>query len=79
MSGRGETFADQVEAIVERIKPILAGHDSAVQGAVLAELWSIWLAGHPREVREDLIELHLTFVRKLTEVNAKILRKGIDE
>jgi hypothetical protein len=52
---------------------------------VLAELLSLWLAGHwipgeveeTREVREEMLGMHVEMVRKLVEVNAKIL--GTDE
>jgi len=63
-----ETFVD----IVDRIKPILAGNDPGVQGAVLAELLSLWLAGHsPPEVREVLLKNHVDTVRELTGINAR--------
>ena len=66
--------AKQVLGIVEQIKPLLAGREPSVQGAVLAELLALWLAGHlPSELREVLLSAHIEAVRGLTKVNAKIL------
>lgn len=36
----------EVSKLVLRIRPILQGHPGERQGAVLAELLAIWLAGH---------------------------------
>ena len=66
-----------VYALVERIKPLLAGHAPEVQGAVLADLVAIWLAGHmiegnaeaTREMRAALLAIHSSMVRQLTEIN----------
>ena len=67
MTAYYEAFVD----MVERIKPILAGNDPGVQGAVLAELLSLWLAGHsPPEVRVDLLKMHIETVCELTKLNA---------
>ena len=71
------TFALQVEALVEQIRPILAGKPSVIQGGVLADLLATWLAGHmimdkPRQtftLREQLLAAHLKVVRLLIPVN----------
>jgi hypothetical protein len=44
-----------VEELVETIRPILAGHEPAVQGAVLGYLVGVWVAGHrpDDEVEKD--------------------------
>lgn len=55
----------QTDAIVETIKPLLAGLHPAVQGIVLADLTGIWLAGHPIEQEQQLAEAHLRGVRQL--------------
>jgi hypothetical protein len=68
-------------AIVEQIKPLLAGREPVLQSAVLAELLSLLLAGHwiPGEpaqtatMRRTILETHCTLVWELTEVNAKIM------
>lgn len=61
-----------IEAIVEAIKPHLAGHPVDLQGAVIADLMAIWLAGQPPEWREDAIEFHVDLVRQLIPVEEKI-------
>ena len=71
----------EVLEIVELVKPILAGKDVQVQGAVLAELLSLHLAGHwipgdqqqTRELRESLLMTHCAFVQELIKVNAEML------
>jgi hypothetical protein len=73
--------AKDAEAIVERIKPILAGRSPELQGEVLADLLAIWLAGHIApgdpaatcEMREHLLAMHVDEVRELIPINAKIM------
>lgn len=67
----------RVDALVERIRPILAGNHPAVQGAVLADLLAIWLAGHPAELRHELLTMHDATVRKLIPVNVEAITRGI--
>ncbi len=66
-----------VEPIVERIRPLLAGHRPEIQGAVLADLLATWLAGHMGEgadrVREELLRMHIEMVRKLIPVNETMI------
>jgi hypothetical protein len=69
----------EIAHVVELIKPILAGRE--VQGAVLADLLAIWLAGHQvegdaeatRKLRGDILATHLLMVEELTAVNARII------
>lgn len=71
----------EVTNAVERIKPHLAGRSPAVQGAILADLLAIWLAGHQvegdsdatRKLRVDILATHLLGIEELTAVNAMIL------
>ena len=74
----------RIEAVfggVERVKGILAGLAPEVQGAILTECFSIWLAGHhvegdegkTRTLREELLNLHWFTVRDLIPINAKEL------
>jgi hypothetical protein len=71
----------EVAALVGKIRPFLAGHAPEVQGAVLADLLAVWLAGHhtagdadaSRKFRADLLDVHCRAVRQLVEVNAKIM------
>jgi hypothetical protein len=60
-----EQLQDETDAIVEAIKPLLAGKHPSVQGVVLADLLATWLAGHPLAFEDKLIESHLRSVRKL--------------
>lgn len=67
------SFGDEADALVDRISPLLAGQSAELQGAVLADLIAIWLAGHRIEggrvegdrMREELLALHVAHVREL--------------
>jgi hypothetical protein len=71
----------EIAAIVDKIKPLLAGKSAEVQGAVLADCLAIWLAGHhvegdedaTRKLRAELLAMHCSVVRELTAINAKIM------
>jgi hypothetical protein len=71
----------EVTNAVERMKPHLAGRTPEVQGAILADLLAIWLAGHQvegdsdatRALRAGMLAAHLLGVWELVAVNAKIL------
>ena len=74
-----ERMADVVR-LVEQIRPILAGQGPWCQGAVLADLVAIWLAGHtlgdPKqddELRANLLTVHIEMVKKLVPVNVGII------
>lgn len=62
-----------VLALVEQIKPLFAGKGPELQGAVIVELTSLWLAGHPKHVREQLLEINTEAIRGLTALNARML------
>jgi len=72
-----EIRMEVIRDLIEQIRPILAGHGPGVQGAVLAYLQAIWVAGHPPQMRERLLEFHLEAVRKLIVPNAKIMGTGV--
>jgi hypothetical protein len=55
----------QSDALYERIKPMLAGHAPAVQGATLLQLLALFLAGHAPALREELLDLHISAVLDL--------------
>jgi hypothetical protein len=69
--------SEEVLRIAALIKPLLGGKEPEVQSAVLAELFSIWLAGHfvegdPEqtiELRAELLANHCMLVRQLVTVN----------
>lgn len=62
---QGQADAAVIVAISQRIKPILAGSGSGVQGGVLADLVSLWLAGHHPDLREGML---IEFVRLTREL-----------
>ena len=65
-------------AIADRIKPLLAGHPPEAQGAVLAELLSMWLAGHYQlgaAATERLLSIHIEMTRALMFANIEILKR----
>jgi hypothetical protein len=53
------------EWLVAAIKPLLADRAPGVQGAVLAELVAMFLAGYHPDVRDEMLSLHMTAVRDL--------------
>ena len=67
-----------VEQIVKAISPLLAGHSPEIQGAVLADLLAMFLAGHVGSdadaVREEILRLHIETVRELIPVNEEIIK-----
>lgn len=68
-------LAEASDALVEEIKPYLAGKGSALQGLVLAELVAIWIAGHiapgdpqaTREMQGEMLLIHEQTVADLIE------------
>lgn len=70
-----------VEAIAAAIKPLLAGKTPTVQGAVLADLLALWLAGHvvlgdpaaTEELRADLLAHHVRAVLRLVRHAARAI------
>lgn len=63
---------EREDALVERIRPLLAGHPPEVQGAALADLVAIFIAGHISVDRDTtlmvqsvLIEAHQQLVTEL--------------
>jgi len=67
------SFTERADALLDRISPILANASVEMQGAVLADLTAIWIAGHRIEndrvegdrMRAELLELHARHVREL--------------
>jgi len=82
-----ETEAREVMLIAARIVEFanseLAGHPSIIQGAILADLLAVWLAGHilPGDeaatdaLREDMLKIHVKQVRRLVEINHGIMHQ----
>lgn len=61
------------DAIRDAIRPMLAGRDPSVQGAAMADLLAMWLAGHAPALREELLDEHLKVVRELIVVNEHLM------
>jgi len=55
-------------ALVEQVKPVLAGHPAGAQGAALCNLLALWLAGHAPELREGLLALHIDMTKHMVPV-----------
>jgi hypothetical protein len=80
-----EQFTDEQAALATKlfdtIRVHLAGHDPAIQGAVLADLLALLLAGHrgdgADEVREVFLKEHIAIVRQLIPVNEAMLSELI--
>jgi len=74
-----EAEAKEAQALVAEVSRHFAGKSGTVQGAALADLLALWLAGHVSRddpegknstlVREKMLELHLEAVRRLIPVN----------
>jgi hypothetical protein len=73
-------MADEAMRLVEEIKPKLAGLAPELQGAVLADLLAMWLAGHfagdaeaTARLRRTMLAEHLKTVSGLVEPNEAML------
>jgi hypothetical protein len=71
--------------LAHKIGPLLAGKAPEIQGATLAQLFAMWLAGHQdpnpenddselNKFREEAIGLWLKTVRKLLPMEHKIVK-----
>jgi hypothetical protein len=50
------------------IQPLLHGRGPELQGAVLADLLAMFIAGHHPGLREEILQMHLGAVRELVPV-----------
>jgi hemerythrin len=72
---------EQVMRLLTEVSALLAGRPRHVQGAVLADLLAMWLAGHinardrgaTQTLREEVLAKQLQTVRELIPVNAKAI------
>ena len=58
-------------AISRQIKPHLVGAGASIQGGVLADLVSLWLAGHHPDLREEMFAEFIRVTRRLVPVSEK--------
>ena len=75
----------EVAILVEMIRPLLAGRSPEVVSATLADLLSMWLAGHfvggdkeNAALREQLLADHVELVRRLIPVNEQMILEQRD-
>jgi hypothetical protein len=58
----------EIEHIVNQIRPLLAGRGPNIQGAVLVDLLATFLAGHRPDLRDEMLAIHIKYVRELIPV-----------
>lgn len=63
------TTIDEVLNVVMQIRPLLAGKAPELQGAVIADLLSFFVAGHHPSVRDEQLDLIISTVRDLIPIN----------
>lgn len=67
-------LAFEVQQVSGKIQPLLKGRVAQVQSGVLADLLSLWLAGHwPPVAREELLDEFVKLVRDLVPESEKQL------
>ena len=59
--------------LARELGALLAGRSGIVQGAALADLLAMWIAGHSPALREGVLQEHVKVVRKLVPVNARAI------
>lgn len=73
----------KIEETSNAIRPLLAGLGPEIQGSVLADLTSMWLAGFQGPdaeiMRQELLQAHIALVETLIPVNEIILFFGKGE
>jgi hypothetical protein len=68
--------ARMVAQMTDRMKSLLVGFPPDVQGAMLADLTAIWLAGHAPQIRRVIYDQHAAMIWPLVEANEKIIFGG---
>jgi hypothetical protein len=63
--------SDDVLAIARELHCFFAGKPPEMQGAILAELFATWLAGHRPDIRPETSKVWLSLVRDLIELSDK--------
>jgi hypothetical protein len=66
----------EAEILVSALKPLINGHHPAVQGAAIAELFALWIAGHNEAVRDQMFEMQIEAVRAHYPQIAKAIWKS---
>lgn len=60
-----QEFVLKTDDLVRQIKPILSGQGPEAQGAVVAELAALWLAGHNPALREGVLDALIEVIDRL--------------
>jgi hypothetical protein len=68
--------SERVDAMSKLIQPFLHGLHPGEQGAILADLFAIWLAGYPADTHERLIDSHIRGVRRLLTLYVELNREA---
>jgi hypothetical protein len=61
----------EAEALAHKIRRLLEGRGPEVQGAVLADLVSIFFASHHPALRAECVELWIRHMRELIPISEK--------
>jgi hypothetical protein len=76
--------AIEAAAVARAIQPLLHGRSPEVQSAALADLVSMWLAGHmyldggdSTAMREEFLTIFIDAVRHLVPINEGIIREQL--
>jgi hypothetical protein len=78
----------EADAVIEQIRPLLAGHGPMVQSVVLSDLVSAWIAGHlahkhgevdapeTKRLREDILTHFAELIRQLIPMHHARIMEG---
>lgn len=67
---------DLIHRITTECRQHLRGHPPEIQGAILADLMSMFVAGHAPSLRETLLEQLLETICGLVPINEAIMFEG---
>jgi hypothetical protein len=70
-----DEIIEEVSRVAASIRPILADREVMVQAAILADLLALYLAGWPREAREEQLEKVAVLARFLTRAKENSKRQ----
>ena len=62
------------QQIMHDIRKLLASHPPEIQGAAMADLLAIFIAGHHPDIRETIFTMHIDAVRRLIPVNVELIK-----
>ena len=67
--------AEEAMTLSREIQPMLKGRTAEVQGAALADLLAIFIAGHHPDLREEILRWHIKITRSLIPASVKQIRE----